>query len=380
MDYSFSEEQTMFCQMFADFVAKEIEPRAEHIDEQEKLPATLLEKSAMQGFLGALLPEDYFGADLDPLSYILMLEEVAKSCMSTAVVLHVHNSLVSKALLLFGTEEQKETWLPAMAEGSTIGAWAAYEPDSSSLKRIQTTADPINDSYRLDGLKVWVSNAKTAGLFVLFASTPEGPTAFLVPADAKGLKLGLRDKTLGMRGVQVHPVYLDDVFVGSDQILGKPGEAAKIVETIADFSKLALAAIALGGAEHALELGVQFAVERKQFGSEIAHKGAIQAFIADSALEVETLRSHVYRCASLASQGNLDSEVASIAKLWANRVAYQVANRMIQTHGGYGYINDYPISRVFRDCRTIEVVEGGNRSQQTAIARSILADHGLEIA
>jgi alkylation response protein AidB-like acyl-CoA dehydrogenase len=138
-----------------------------------------------------------------------------------------------------------------------------------------------------------------------------------------------------------------------------------------------MAAIALGGAHHALELGVKFAIDRKQFGSEIARKGAIQGFIADSALEVETLRSQIYRCASLAEQGKLDREAAAIAKLWANRVAYQVGNRMIQTHGGYGYILDYAIGRVFRDCRTIEGIEGTNRSQQTAIAKSVLATYGF---
>jgi alkylation response protein AidB-like acyl-CoA dehydrogenase len=141
-----------------------------------------------------------------------------------------------------------------------------------------------------------------------------------------------------------------------------------------------MAAIALGGAQHALELGVKFAIERKQFGVEIAQKGAIQAFIADSAVEVETLRSQIYRCASLAEQGRLDGEAASIAKLWANRVAYQVANRMIQTHGGYGYILDYAIGRVFRDCRTIEAIDGGSHTHQTAIARSVLAAHGLALA
>lgn len=377
MNYAFTEEQAMFRDMFADFAAKEVEPRAEHMAEDENVPASLLKKAAMQGFLGALTPEDYGGAALDPMSYILLLEEIAKSDMSTAMVLHVHNSLVSRAILLCGSEAQKEEWLPALAEGGAIGAWALNEPDSIALGSLQATAKPNEEGYVLHGTKAWVSNAGIAGLFVIFAVAPEGPTAFLVPADAEGLKLGHRDKTLGMRGVQIHPLYLNDVAVPAGNVLGQPGGARQILEQVADFSRLSMAAIALGGSQHALDLGVAFAIDRKQFGSEIALKGAIQAYIADSALEVETLRSQIYRCASLTEQGKLDREAAAIAKLWANRVAYQVGNRMIQTHGGYGYILDYAIGRVFRDCRTVEGIEGTNRSQQSAIAKSVLAAHGF---
>ncbi len=377
MNYAFTDEQAMFREMFADFAAKEVEPRAEHMADDENVPAALLKKAAAQGFLGALTPEDYGGAALDPISYTLLLEEIAKSDMSTAMVLHVHNSLASQAILLCGTEAQKEEWLPALAEGSAIGAWALNEPDAISLGSLQAQAKAADDGYTLHGTKAWVSNAGIAGLFVIFAVAPEGPTAFLVPADADGIKLGQRDKTLGMRGVQIHPLYLNDVAVPAEAVLGEPGGAQAVLDQVADFSRLSMAAIALGGAHHALELGVKFAIDRKQFGSEIALKGAIQAYIADSALEVETLRSQIYRCASLAEQGNLDREAAAIAKLWANRVAYQVGNRMIQTHGGYGYILDYAIGRVFRDCRTIEGIEGTNRSQQTAIAKSVLAAYGF---
>jgi hypothetical protein len=377
MNYAFTEEQAMFREMFAGFAAKEVEPRAEHMAEDEDVPAGLLKKAAAQGFLGALTPEVYGGAALDPMSYILLLEEIAKSDMSTAMVLHVHNSLASQAILLCGTEAQKEEWLPALAEGAAIGAWALNEPDAISLGSLQAQAKAADDGYILHGTKAWVSNAGIAGLYVIFAVAPEGPTTFLVPADADGLKLGNRDKTLGMRGVQIHPLYLNDVVVPAEAVLGQPGGARAVLEQVADFSRLSMAAIALGGAHHALELGVKFAIDRKQFGSEIARKGAIQGFIADSALEVETLRSQIYRCASLAEQGKLDREAAAIAKLWANRVAYQVGNRMIQTHGGYGYILDYAIGRVFRDCRTIEGIEGTNRSQQTAIAKSVLAAYGF---
>ena len=377
MNFAFTEEQAMFRDMFADFAAKEVEPRAEHMADDENVPAALLKKAAAQGFLGALTPEDYGGAALDPMSYILLLEEIAKSDMSTAMVLHVHNSLVSRAILLCGSEAQKEEWLPALAEGSAIGAWALMEPDSIALGSMQATAKADGEGYILHGTKAWVSNAGIAGLYVIFAVAPAGPTAFLVPADATGLKLGSRDKTLGMRGVQIHPVYLNDIAVPAENVLGQPGGAQAVLDQVTDFSRISMAAIALGGSHHALELGVKFAIDRKQFGSEIALKGAIQAFIADSALEVETLRSQIYRCASLIEQDKLDREAAAIAKLWANRVAYQVGNRMIQTHGGYGYILDYAIGRVFRDCRTIEGIEGTNRSQQTAIAKSVLAAYGF---
>lgn len=377
MNYAFTEEQAMFREMFADFAAKEVEPRAEHMAEDENVPAALLKKAAAQGFLGALTPEEFGGAALDPVSYILLLEEIAKSDMSTAMVLHIHNSLVSRAILLCGTGAQQEEWLPALAEGGAIGAWALNEPDAISLGSLQAQAKVADHGYVLHGTKAWVSNGGIAGLYVIFAVAPQGPTAFLVPSSADGLKVGKRDKTLGMRGVQIHPVYLNDVAVPAEAVLGQPGGAQAVLQQVADFSRLSMATIALGGAQHALELGVKFAIDRKQFGTEIARKGAIQGFIADSALEVETLRSQIYRCASLAEQGKLDREAAAIAKLWANRVAYQVGNRMIQTHGGYGYILDYAIGRVFRDCRTVEGIEGTNRSQQTAIAKSVLAAYGF---
>lgn len=378
MDFSFSEEQNMFRQMFSDFVAKEVEPKAEHIDADEAVPDRLLEKAAAQGFLGALLPEEYMGAELDAVGYAALLEEVAKSDMSLAMILHVHNSLVSRALLLFGASSQKEQWLEAMASGEAIGAWAAYEPDGGALAHLQTRAIPANGGYHLNGVKAWVSNANIAGLFLVTAQTPAGPTLFLVPADAQGLKLGGREQTLGMRGVAIHTLYLNNVAVTPDDIVGRLGGMAEIFEALSDFSRLALSAIALGGAEHALNLGVDFAIERSQFGTSIANKGAIQGYIADSTLEVETLRSQVYRAAWLAETGQLDIQTASITKLWANRVAYQVANRMIQTHGGYGYINAYAIGRVYRDCRTLQGIEGSDSSQQWLIAKSVLAAHGFE--
>ncbi len=314
MNYAFTDEQAMFREMFADFAAKEVEPRAEHMADDENVPAALLKKAAAQGFLGALTPEDYGGAALDPRSYILLLEEIAKSDMSTAMVLHVHNSLVSRTILLCGSEAQREEWLPTLAEGAAIGAWALNEPDSIALGSLQAQARPVDDGYLLHGTKAWVSNAGIAGLYVIFAVAPEGPTAFLVPANTAGLKLGQRDTTLGMRGVQIHPLYLNDVAVPAEAVLGQLGGAAEVLEQVADFSRLSMAAIALGGAQHALDLGVAFAIDRKQFGSEIALKGAIQAYIADSALEVETLRSQIYRGASLAEQGKLDREAAAIAK------------------------------------------------------------------
>jgi len=382
MDFTFNEEQQMFRQMFADFVSKEIEPLAEHIDADEAVPDKLLEKAAMQGFLGALLPEDFMGAELDPVSYVLMLEEVAKACMSTAMTLHIHNSLVTRAILLFGDDDQKERWLPDLAEGAALGSWAGYEPDGGGLATLQTKAAATSEgaTYRLKGVKAWVSNAGQAGLFAVTADSAAGPTVFLVPAGVAGLKVGSREKTLGMRGMQVHTVYLDDVKLEAEHVLGRPGQAAEILDALRDFSRLSVSAIALGGAEHALDLGIAFAIERSQFGTSIANKGAIQGYIADSTLEIETLRSQLYRSAALAEADKLDPEAASITKLWANRVAYRVADRMIQTHGGYGYINEYAIGRVYRDCRTIEGVEGSNQSQQRAIARSRLAVHGFVTA
>jgi butyryl-CoA dehydrogenase len=385
MDFALNEEQRMFQKMFRDFVTNEIAPLAEEIDQEEKLPLEVLEKAAMQGFLGALLPEEYEGVALDAVSYCLLLEELARACTSTAMTISVHNGLVSKTILDNGSDEQKGKYLEVMAFGEGIGSFALTEPAAGSdATALETRASRDGEDYVLNGCKTWASNGEIAGIFLVFAVTdPEaeskGISAFIVEKDTPGFKVGYREKTMGLRGLTCSTLYLDDCRVPAANLLGQEGEGFKIAMKTLDFARLSLSAICLGGAQAALEAGVQFAVERDQFGGPIALKQAIQNFIADTAAEIEALRYLVYHTAWLIDQGEPYTQEASTVKLLGPRIAMQAANRMLQVHGGYGYMKDYAIERMYRDFRALKIMEGTSEMQRFIIAREILKEKGLAI-
>ncbi len=385
MDFALTEEQRMFQRMFQEFVANEIAPVAEEIDDEEKLPPEILEKAAMQGFLGAVLPEEFEGAALDTISYCLLLEEIAKACTSTAIAISVHNGLVAKTILDNGSHEQKNKYLPPMALGEKIGSFALTEPAAGSdIAALETRARREGQDYVLNGCKTWASNGEIADVFLVFAVTdPEaggsGISAFIVERDTPGFKVGYREPTMGLRGLTCNTLYLDDCRVSADNLLGGEGRGLEIAERALDFGRLSLSAICLGGAQAALEVGVQFSIEREQFGGPIALKQAIQNFIADTAAEVEAVRYLVYHTAWLADQRKPYTKEASIAKLIGSEVAMQAANKMLQIHGGYGYMKEYAIERMYRDFRALRIMQGTSEIQRFVIAREVLKEKGLAI-
>jgi alkylation response protein AidB-like acyl-CoA dehydrogenase len=380
MDFRLDEDQRMFKRMFADFCTKEIRPRGEQIDQSEEPPVDLLDAAVDQGFWAALVPEELDGAGLDIYTYMLMIEELARADMSTAVILSVHNSLVVKPLLDHGNDEQKDSYLEALAFGEMLGAFALTEPGAGSdAGALATTAARKGDEYLLNGSKIWVNNGALAGLILLFARAEGGITAFLVEKDTPGLKVGYREKTLGLRGVSSNTLYLDDARVPAGNRLGDEGEGLKIALKALDLSRLGVAALALGGAERALEEAVQFSVEHFQFGVPIAQKQIIQSYIADAKAQIEALRWLVAHTAWLAETGQEFAQQASIAKLFGARTAYEIAHRMLQVHGGYGYMKEYAIERYYRDCRALEIIDGTRQIQQYLIARGVYQAEGLEI-
>jgi len=380
MDFTLSEDQLMFKKMFADFCTKEIRPRGEHIDQSEEPPVDLLEKAVDQGFWAALVPEDLDGCGLDVYTYMLMIEELARADMSTALILSVHNSLVVKPLLDHGTADQKDRYLEALAFGEMLGAFALTEPGAGSdAAALATSAVRDGDDYLLDGTKVWVTNGALAGLILAFARTEAGITAFLVEAESPGLKVGYREKTLGLRGVTSNTLYFDDLRVPAGNRLGEEGQGLKIALEALNLSRLGMGALALGAAERALEEAVQFSMEHIQFGVPIAQKQIIQNYIADARTQIEALRCLVTHASWLADTGKNFSQQASIAKLFGARSAYAVADKMLQVHGGYGYMKEYAIERYYRDCRALEIVEGTSQIQQFLIARDIYKAEGLDI-
>jgi butyryl-CoA dehydrogenase len=385
MDFTFNEEQRMFQKMFRDFVTNEVAPLAEEIDHEEKPPLELLPKAAMQGFLGALLPEEFAGVALDAISYCLLLEELARACMSTAMTISVHNGLVGKTILENGTDEQRSKYLEPMASGEKIGSFCLTEPAAGSdITALETRASRDGEDYVLNGCKVWASNGEIADIFLVFAVTdpeagPTGISAFIVEKGMPGFKVGYREKTLGLRGLTCNTLYFDDCRVPADHLLGQEGEGLSIATKALDFSRLSLSAICLGGAQAALEAGVQFAVEREQFGGPIALKQAIQNFIADSTAEIEALRYLVYHTAWLADQGEPYSRDASIAKLIGSEAAMRIVNKMLQVHGGFGYMKEYAIERMYRDFRALRIMEGTSEMQRFVIAKDVLKEKGIEI-
>jgi len=385
MDFTLNDEQRMFAKMFADFCEKEVAPLAEETDHEEKPPLQQLEAASEQGFLGATFPEAYDGAELDTLSYILLLEEIGKYCVSTALTLNVHVALAGMSILRHGSDEQKEKYLPALAAGEMIGAFALSEPAAGSDPSALRTSAVRNDGhYILNGNKLWVTNAGIGHLMVVFARTmvdgeDRGVSAFLVETDAPGVKVGYREKTMGLRGVTTNAVYFDDCRVPADALLGEAGKGLGIALSALDFSRIGLSAICLGAAEFAVDAGAKFATERIQFGAPIGTKGAIQNLIADSATEVEAMRYLVYRTAWLAGENGRTTEESAIAKLFCSEAAMRVANRIVQVHGGYGYMKDYPIERIYRDLRAMEIIEGTSQIQRWIIAGKRLAAHGLKL-
>ena len=380
MDFSLTDEQLMFRDMFNDFATREVAPQAEHIDQLEELSLPLLRKAAEQGFMAALIPEDQGGAGLDATGYCLLMEALGKADFSTAMAISVHNDLVLKAILDHGDEEQQLKYLESLAYGEMIGAFALTEPAAGSdIAAMQTRAEWHNGGYILNGSKSWVTNGAIAGLFLVFARSESGLTAFLVERDNPGVTVGYREKTLGLRGLTCNTLYFDDCIVSGTNVLGQEGQGMQIARQAADFDRLALSAICLGGAEQALAAGVKFSIEHEQFGGPIAQKQTIQNFVADTAVGIEALRQLVYQTACLADQGRPFGHQASMAKLFGSQTAMRAADDMLQVHGGYGYMKEYAIERLYRDCRALEIVCGTSEVQRFLIARKIYQEQGVEI-
>jgi len=386
MDFSLTSEQEMLQKMFREFATKEVAKVAEKADKEEALPPRLLKRAASQGFMGAVVPEEpYGGAGLDVVTFTLLLEALAAECASTALTIHVHNSLALRSIYRHGTDATKDALVPGMVAGERIGAFALTEPGAGSdPTHLRTTAVRQGDEYVLNGAKTWVSNGGIAGVFVVFAATDpaagaRGLSAFAVPAEAPGLTVGGREKTLGLNAASIHRIYLNDCRIPADYLLGAEGDGYKIALETLDFGRVGISAAAVGLARRVVELGVKFASERVQFGAPIGAKQAIQGYLADCVTEVAAAEGLVHRAAWLADQGQPFTQEASMAKLFAGRMAGNVTNKVLQVHGGCGYVMDYPIQRYYRDARALEIVEGTTQIQQIVIAGGLFAGTNVKV-
>jgi butyryl-CoA dehydrogenase len=380
MDFALTQEQELIQRTAREFALKEVLPKAAAIDREHRFPAELVSRMAELGFLGISVPEQYGGAGLDYLTYVLVMEEISRACASTGVIMSVNNSLVCDPIAKFGTETQKQEWLTLLARGEFLGCFCLSEPDAGSDAAAQKTmARAQGDDFVISGTKNWITNGPNARVAVLMAMTePEkghhGITSFLLPLDKKGVTLGPPDKKLGIRGSQSCQIFLDEVRLPKSAVLGEVGGGFKVAMSTLDGGRIGIAAQALGIARACLEDSVAYAGQRKTFGKPISEHQAIQWKVADMAADIEAARMLTLRAATLKDKGTRHTTEAAMAKLLASDVANRAAREAIQIFGGYGYIEDFPVERHFRDAKITEIYEGTSEIQRIVIAASLIKE------
>jgi len=378
MDFELSEDLTILQDAAREFAANELAPRAAKADADEAWVGDQIGLCAEMGFLGMAIPEAYGGSELGPLGTSLVLIEINKACASTGTTLSVHNSLTSEAIVRFGSDDQKSRYLPKLATGEMLGAYALSEAGSGSdAGALTCKATPNGEDWILDGTKLWISHGNKADLVVLFARTDadagsRGITAFLVETATEGYKAGKKERKMCLRGSPTVELQLDGVKVSGANVLGEVNKGFGIALELLDGGRIGIASQAVGIAEACLEASVKYAGEREQFGRTLGAFGAIQAKIADMATRVEGGRLLTLRAASLKEKGRPYGREASMAKLDASRNANWCAKEAVQIHGGAGYTRDFPVERYFRDARVTEIYEGTTEIQKLVIARTYL--------
>jgi butyryl-CoA dehydrogenase len=378
MNFELSEEQLLIREMVKEFAASEVAPIAAEIDREHRFPEELLPKMANLGLMGVPFSDELGGAGADNVSYAIVLEELARVCASTSVIVSSHTSLGTWPIAEFGTSEQKEKYLRGLASGEKLGAFALTEPGAGTDAAAgKTTAILHGDEYVLNGSKIFITNGGFADLYVVTAMTDptvgtRGISAFIVEKDAPGFSVGEREQKMGIKASSTTPLYFSDCHIPKDALLGQEGKGFKIAMQTLDGGRIGIAAQALGIAQGALDASVAYAKERVQFGKPIATLQAIQWMIADMATEIDAARLLVYRAAWNKDNGLPYGKEASMAKLFAAETATRAAGKAIQIHGGYGFTESYPVERAYRDAKITELYEGTSEVQRLVIAGSCL--------
>jgi butyryl-CoA dehydrogenase len=379
MDLELTPEQRMLQDTVRDFATTEIEPVAAALDREHRFPSEIVKKMAEVGLMGMMVPEEWGGAGLDTVSYVLAMEEINRACASTGVVMSVNNSLVCAPLLYFATDAQKRRWLTRLASGQWLGCFALTEPNNGSdAAAARTTAAPDGKGgWRVNGAKQFITNAPQADLCLFFAQTDptkgvKGITAFCVERGTPGYKVGKVDDKLGITASHSAEVVFDDMRIADDNRLGEVGQGFKVAMKALDGGRIGIAAQALGIHRACLEESVRYAKQRTAFGQPIASFQAIQWMIADMATELDAARLLTLRAAAAKDAGGRFTSEASMAKLYASEAANRAATHCIQIHGGYGYIKEFAAERHFRDARITEIYEGTSEIQRLVIAASLL--------
>ena len=378
MDFTPTKEHQMLRATIRSFAEKEIKPIAADIDKNGDVPKELLDKMAGMNLMGMTVPKEYGGAGCDKISYMIALEEVARACGSTGIVMEAHNSLGLGHIFERGNEEQRRKWVPDIAAGKKLAAWALTEANAGSDSGgMSTHAELDGDEWVLNGTKIFITNPAIASYVTVMAVTdkskgPKGISAFVVPTGTPGYTLGTSEDKLGLRGSHTSELVFENCRIPKGNILGEPGTGFTGAMNILDRGRAAVGALAVGIAQGALDESVKYSKEREQFGRPIAKFQAIQWMLADMATRIEASRLLVYRAAWMEDKGMRFSKEASMAKLYASEMATQTCLNAIQIHGGYGYTKDYPVERMLRDTKLMEIGEGTSQVQRIVISRAIL--------
>ncbi len=379
MELVFTEEQKMMQKMVRDFAEKEIAPIVEEMEETDRFPREVIKRMGELGLMGIPIPEAYGGAEMDYTSYIIAIHELSKVSATVGVILSVHTSVGTLPILAFGTEEQKQRYIPKLATGEYLGAFALTEASSGSdASSMKTRAVRDGDHYILNGSKIFITNGGEADTYVAFARTnPEekgskGVTAFIIERDMPGFSVGKKEKKMGLNGSNTVEIIFEDCRVPVENRLGEEGQGFKIAMANLESGRIGIAAQSLGIAEAALNYATAYAKERQQFGKPIGQNQGLGFKLADMATEVEAAKLLTYRAADLKNHGIPCMQEVSMAKLFASKAAVKASIEAVQVYGGYGYTKDYPVERLFRDAKVCEIYEGTSEIQKIVISRNLM--------
>ena len=377
MDFDLTQDQREIQALTREFAQAEIDPHAAEWDREHRFPLELFERLAELGLMGVCVPEEYGGAGADFLSYILVLEELSRADAGVGVTVAVHTSAAALPILAYGTDEQKSRFVPPLARGEQLGAFALTEAEAGSdAGALRTTAEAVGDGWKITGAKQWITNGRHAGTFILFArSDPEtagarGVSAFIL--DAEHVRVTRDEEKLGLNSSVTNDIVIEGARVGRDRLLHEENRGFRVAMGTLDGGRIGIAAQALGIAQAGYEVARAYASERRAFGHRIADFQAIQHKLANMSMEIDAARLLVYRAAWLKQQGRRHTEEGAKAKLFASEMARRQTAEAIQILGGYGYTKEFPVERYYRDAKITEIYEGTSEIQRLVIARSIL--------
>ena len=382
MDFTLSKEHEMARALFREFAENEVKPLAQEVDETEVFPRGTVEKMAKYGFLGIPVPKEYGGQGCDPLTYAMCVEELSKVCGTTGVIVSAHTSLCIDPIMTYGTEEQKQKYVVPLAKGEKLGAFGLTEPGAGTDAQGQQTKAVLDgDEWVLNGSKCFITNGKEADIYIIIAVTgkiekrgrmQKEISAFIVEKGTPGFSFGTKENKMGIRGSSTYELIFTDCRIPKENLLGQKGKGFGIAMHTLDGGRIGIAAQALGIAEGALEVTVNYVKERKQFGRSIAQFQNTQFQLADLATKVEAAQLLVYKAAMAKATQKVYSVESAKAKLYAAEVAMEVTTKCVQLHGGYGYIREYDVERMMRDAKITEIYEGTSEVQRMVISGALL--------